>query len=72
MYLADSHPHVALLEPVSFYSLIFNDEMYSIIACEMERYASLRNDAIHVIQQEIKAFIGILLTRYCSRPHQRL
>ena len=45
----------------------------SLIACETERYASQRNEVIHLTPQEIEAFIGILLlTGHNSRPRQRL
>ena len=40
MHLADSHPHLALLEPVVLFQLLFNEEIYSLIAFETERYAS--------------------------------
>ena len=73
MHLADSHPHLALLEPVALFRLLFNEEIYSSIACETERYASQRNVIIHFTLQEIKAFAGILLlTGSNSRPRQRL
>ena len=72
VHLTDSHPHLALLEPVAL-QLLFNDDIYSLIACEMERYASQRNEVIHVTKQEIEAFIGILLlTGYNSQPCQCL
>ena len=73
VHLADSHPHLTLLESVALLRLLFNDYIQSLIACETERYASQRNEAIHVTKQEIKVFIGILLlTGYSSRPRQRL
>ena len=73
LHLAYSHPHLALLEPVALFRLLFNEEIYSLIACETERYASQRNEIIHLTLQEIKAFVGILLmTRSNSRPCQRL
>ena len=39
MHLADSHLHLALLEPVTPFRLSFNQEICSLIACETERYA---------------------------------
>ena len=60
MYLADSHPHLALLEPVSLFRLLFNEEIHSLVACETERYAFHRNEVIHLAPQEID-FVGILL-----------
>ena len=73
MCLADSHPHLARLQPVALFQLLFNEEIYSLIACETERYASHWNEVIHLTPQEIKAFVGILLlTEYNSRPRQRL
>ena len=36
MNLADCHPHLTLLEPVTFFQLLFNEEIYSLIACETE------------------------------------
>ena len=73
VHLADSHPHLALLEPVAIFRLLFNNDIHSLFACKTERYASQRNEAIHVTKQEIEAFIGIpLLTGYNSRPRQRL
>ena len=72
MCLADSHPHLALLEPVALFRLLFNEEIYCLIACETERYASHRNKVIHLTPQEIKAFVGfLLLTEYNSRPRHR-
>ena len=61
MHLADSHPHLALLKPVALFRLLFNEKIYSLIACETERYASQRNEVIHLTPQEIEAFVGILL-----------
>ena len=34
MHLADSHPHLALLEPVALFRLLFNEEIYSLNVCE--------------------------------------
>ena len=73
MHLANSHPHLALLEPVSPFRLLFNEEICSLIACETEQYASQQNEVIHLTLQEIEDFVGILLlTGYNSRPRQRL
>ena len=73
VHLAESYPHLALLEPVALFRLLFNDDICSPIACETERYASQRNVAIHVTKQKIEAFIGIpLLTGYNSQPRQHL
>ena len=73
MRLPDSHPHLALLEPVAVFRLLFNEEICSLIACETERYASQGNEVIHLTPLEIEAFVGILLlTGYNSRPRQRL
>ena len=73
LHLADSHPHLALLGPVALLPLLFNEDIYSLIACETERYASQRNEVIYLILQEIRAFVGIfLLIGYNCRPRQRL
>ena len=73
MRLADSHPHLALLEPVALFRLLLNEEICNLIACETERYASPRNEVIHLTPLEIEVFVGILLlTGYNSRPRQRL
>ena len=73
LHLADSHPYLTLLESVALFRLLFNEEICSLIACETERYASQRNEVIHLTPQEIEAFVGILLlTEYNSRPRQRL
>ena len=40
MHLADSHPYFALLDSVALFRLLFNEEIYSIIACETEHYTS--------------------------------
>ena len=40
MHLADSHLHLALLEPVALFRLLISEAIYSLIACETERYAS--------------------------------
>ena len=61
LHLADSHPYLALLEPVAVFRSLFNEEICSLIACEMERYAPQRNEVIHLTTQEIEAFVGILL-----------
>ena len=72
-HFADSHPHLALLEPVALFRLLCNEEIYSLIACDKERFASQRNEDIRLILQEIEAFVGILLlTGYNSRPRKRL
>ena len=66
---ADSHPHHTLLEPGALFRLLFNEEVYSLIACETERYASHRNEVIHLTPLQIKDFVGILLlTEYNSQP----
>ena len=73
MHQADSHPYLALLEPVALFRLLFNEEIYSVIACKMEQYTSQWNEVIHLILQEIEAFVGILLlTGYNSQRHQHL
>ena len=73
MHLADSHHHLALLEPVALFRFLFNEEICSLIACETEQYASQRNEVIHLTPQEIEAFVGmLLLTGYNSRPRHRL
>ena len=61
MHLADSHPHLALLEAVAYFRLRFNWEICSLIACETEQFASQQKEVIHLTQQEIEAFVGILL-----------
>ena len=38
--LANSHPHLVVLEPVALFRLLFNNEICSLIAAETERYAS--------------------------------
>ena len=71
MHLADSHLQFGLFEPVALYRLLFNEEIYCLIACETERYAFQRNEVIHLAPQIIKAFVGILLlTGHNSRPRQ--
>ena len=73
VHLADSNPHLALLEPVALFQLLFNDDIRNLIACQTERYASQQNEAIYVTKQKIEAFIGILLLiGYNSRPRQCL
>ena len=61
MHLADSQTHQALLEPVALFQILFNEEIYSLIACETEQYGSQRNEVIHLTPLEIEAFVGILL-----------
>ena len=61
MHLADSHPHLALLEPVALFRVLFNKEIYNLISCETERYATQQNEIIDLTLQEIEAFVGILL-----------
>ena len=64
---ADSHPYLALLEPIALFQSLFNEEICSLIACETERYTSQRNEVIHLTAQEIEAFVGnLLLTGYNS------
>ena len=75
MHLADNLPHLALLESVALFRLLFNQKiyMYGLIACVKEQYVSQRNEVIHLTPQEIEAFVGIfLLTGYNSRRRQRL
>ena len=72
-YLAKSHPHLALLEPIALFRLLFNDEIRNLIATETKRYASQQNESYYLQQLKIDTFIGIiLLTGYNSRPRQRL
>ena len=40
VHIADSHPHLALLEPVARFRLLFNNDIRRLFACETERYAS--------------------------------
>ena len=73
MHLANSHPHLALLEQIAIFRLLFNEEIFNLIACETERYASQRNEVIHLTPHKMETFVGILLlTGYNSRPRQRL
>ena len=67
MHLADSHPHLALLEPVALFRLLISEAIYSLIACET---SDMR---LYLAPQEIEAFVGILLlTGYNTRPRQHL
>ena len=71
--LAHSHPHLALLEPMALFRLLFNDEIYDLIAIETKRYASQQNELFYLQKHEIDTFIGItLLTGYNTRPRRRL
>ena len=73
MHLADSHPPLALLEPVVLFRLLFNEEVCSLIVCETERHESHRNEVIHLTPQEMGAFVEILLLiGYNSRSRHRL
>ena len=40
MPLADIHPYLALLEPVTLFQILFNEEIYTPIACKTERCIS--------------------------------
>ena len=72
-YLANIHPHLALLEPIALFRLFFNDEILDLIATEAKRYASQQNELFYLQQHEIDTFIGIiLLAGNNSRPRQRL
>ena len=72
-YLANSHPHLDLLEPIALFRLLFNDEIRDLIATETKRYASQQNELFYLQLHEIDTFIDIiLLTGYNSRPCQRL
>ena len=43
------------------------------ICCETERYAAQKNQLINISAQEIKTFLAIIIiTKYNSRPRQRL
>ena len=71
--LANSHPHLVVLEPVSLFRLLFKNKICSLIAIETERKASQQNELFHLEQHEIDTFIGIiLLTGYKGRPRQHL
>ena len=59
-YLANSHPHIALLEPKALFRLFFNDEIRDLIATETKRYASHQNELFYLQQHEIDTFIGII------------
>ena len=72
-YLTNNHPHLALLEPIALFRLLFNDEIRDLITTETKRYASQQNELFYLQQHEIDTFIDIiLLTGYNSRPRQRL
>ena len=73
MDLANSHPHLVVLEPVALFRLLFNNEICSLIATETEQYVSQQNELFHLEQHEIGTFIGIiLLTGYYGRLRLRL
>ena len=36
IHLANGHFHLDLCEPVTLFQLLFNDKIYSLIACETE------------------------------------
>ena len=60
-YLANSHPHLALLEPIALFRLLFNNEIRDLIATETKRYASQQDELFCLQQHETDAFIGIIL-----------
>ena len=71
--LANSHPHLVVVESVALFRFLFNNEICSLIATKTERYASQQNELFHLEQHEIDTFIVIiLLTGYNGRPRQRL
>ena len=73
MHFADRQSHLVLLEPVALFWMLFNEEIYSLIACETEQCAFQRNEVIHLTLLEIEAFVEILLlTGHNKRPRQRL
>ena len=49
MHLADSHLHLGLLEPVALFRLLFNEEIYCLIACERSdmRLNGMRSFILH-------------------------
>ena len=46
-YLAHGHPHLALLEPIALFRLLFNDEIRDQIATERKQYASQQNELFY-------------------------
>ena len=46
--LANSRPHLVVLEPVSLFRLLFNNKICSLIAAETERYACQQNELFHL------------------------
>ena len=64
MHLADSHSDLSLLEPVALFRLLFNEEIYSLIACETGRYASQWIEVIHLTLQESEAFVNASLQQF--------
>ena len=47
-YLANSHPHFALFEPIALFWLLFNYEISDLIAIETKRYASQQNELFYI------------------------
>ena len=72
-YLANSHSHLAVFEPIALFQLLFNDKICDLIATETKQYSSQQNELFYLQQHEIDTFIGIiLLTGYNSQPRPRL
>ena len=47
-YSANSHPHLALLEPIALFRLLLNDEIRDLIATETKRYTSQQNELFYL------------------------
>ena len=68
-YLANSQPHLALLEPIALFGLLLNDEIRGVIATETKRYASQQNELFYLQQHELIHLLASFRWRVIIADH---
>lgn len=59
--------------PLEWFSDFFDDELFTLLTVETNRYASQKNNHLEVVEREVRAFVGILLlSGYVPVPRRRM
>ena len=72
--LEEAHPEILYLAPYDLFKLYFDEDVYSLITIEFERYTKQKlNHSFSLSVADLDVFLGIvLLSGYNSLPQERL
>ena len=72
--LEEAHTEILYLAPYDLFKLYFDEDVYSLITIESERYVKQKlNHSFSLSEADLDVFLGIvLLSGYNSLPQERL